>query len=368
MNLQGVIFLKGITFGNYHSYDDFRLILGSQEIGSPDIKENKIKIEGADGDLDFTDFFGSPKYENVRHKFNFSTIVPQAEFLSLFSTVKNAIHGKKLRIILDDDPLFYYIGRCFVSKFTNEKGIGIVSVECDCEPYKYKIEKTRHIANLSGKNLLDIDNLVPVITSAVTLNKFGTGVRVTSQLDSGYMYVALKILPTSMAIGRKISARCNSVASSTNRPLFALGYATAPTYRVQTSAVTGAVSMAVSAEMAETYQYVVLFLYGQAVGTGVAGDYVDYNDLQVEIGGASEYEPYDNKEKTISIFLENLKTPAVPTIISQHEVTITNGEETLIAREEEPLISPEFQLSEGINQFNITGIGLVAFEWQEGGL
>lgn len=134
--------MKGVTFGNLHSYDDLKLILNSKEIGSPEVKIRKIDIPGADSSLDLTDFFGEPKYEDLTHKFSFSTIVPQAQFLSLFSTVKNALHGKKMRIILDDDPLFYYMGRIQVSSFTNEKNIGIISIECECEPYKYKLEKT----------------------------------------------------------------------------------------------------------------------------------------------------------------------------------------------------------------------------------
>ena len=134
--------MKGITFGNLHSFNDLRLILTSKEIGSPEIKVRKIEIEGADSAIDYTDFFGEPKYSDATHKFNFSTIVHQAEVLSLFSTVKNALHGKKMRIILDDDPLFYYVGRLNVSSFTNEKNIGNISVEADCEPYKYKLAKT----------------------------------------------------------------------------------------------------------------------------------------------------------------------------------------------------------------------------------
>lgn len=134
--------MKGITFGSYHSYDDLQLVLNSKEIGCPEVKVNEIDIEGADGSLDLTEFFGEPKYENVKHKFQFSTIVPQAQFLSAFSKMKNALHGKKVRIILDDDPLFYYMGRLHVSQFTNDKRIGMVSVEADCEPYKLKLDKT----------------------------------------------------------------------------------------------------------------------------------------------------------------------------------------------------------------------------------
>lgn len=134
--------MKGITFGELHSYDDLQLILNSKEIGSPEVKTRIIEVEGADSSLDFTEFFGEAKFENVKHKFQFSTIVPQSQFLSLFSAVKNALHGKKLRIILDGDPQFFYIGRIHVSSFTNEKSVGIISIECDCEPYKYSLQPT----------------------------------------------------------------------------------------------------------------------------------------------------------------------------------------------------------------------------------
>lgn len=162
--------MKGVTFGNLHSYDDLKLLLNSKEIGSPEVKIRKIDIEGADSSLDLTDFFGEAKFENVTHKFQFSTIVPQAQFLSLFSTVKNALHGKKMRVILDDDPLFYYMGRCSVSSFTSEKNVGMVSVECDCEPYKYKLAKTVVKATVANSATVTLTNgrkrAVPEVTIA----------------------------------------------------------------------------------------------------------------------------------------------------------------------------------------------------------
>lgn len=160
--------MKGITFGEYHSYRDFKLLLLPKEMGAPEVKKYELDIEGADGSLDLTDFFGEPKYHNVRHKFDFSTIVPQGEFLSLFSTIKNAIHGKKMRVILDDDPLFYYVGRLSVSSFTNEKNVGKVSVEADCEPYKYKLAKTVVSRAVNGEDSIVLTNsrkrAVPEVT------------------------------------------------------------------------------------------------------------------------------------------------------------------------------------------------------------
>lgn len=150
--------MKGIRFGAYHSYDDFNLILTAKEMGSPSVKTQKIDIPGADGTLDLTDFFGEPKYEDVTHRFDFSTAYPQEEFITLYSRIKNAIHGKKMRVILDDDPLFFWMGRCHVSKFTNEKGIGTISVECDCEPYKYKIDHTVSAHVVNGTQVITLTN------------------------------------------------------------------------------------------------------------------------------------------------------------------------------------------------------------------
>lgn len=165
--------MKGIIFGDLHSHRDLNLILSRKEMGSPAVKEQKIEIEGADSELDLTDFFGEPKYSNVTHRFEFSTMVAENEFLSLFSTIKNAIHGKKMRIILDDDPHFYYIGRLHVSKFTNEKNVGTISVDADCEPYKYKIQETVVSKAVNGTGTIVLTNTrkraVPTITTTATM-------------------------------------------------------------------------------------------------------------------------------------------------------------------------------------------------------
>lgn len=176
--------MKGILFGAYHSHDDLQLILTSKVLGSPAVKENKIDIPGADSALDLTDFFGEPKYDDVVHKFEFSTMVPHKEFPSLFSKVKNAIHGKRLKIILDDDPAFFYWGRCSVSAFTSEKNIGHVTIECDCEPYKYKVDKTVVTTAVDGTQNITLTNgrkrAVPEITTTAAMTIVFGGISTTT--------------------------------------------------------------------------------------------------------------------------------------------------------------------------------------------
>lgn len=177
--------MKGIRFGAYHSRDDLGLILTKKELGSPTVKENKIDIPGSDSALDLTDFFGEAKYDDVKHKFEFSTMVPHKEFPAQFSRIKNAIHGKRLKIILDDDPAFFYWGRCHVSAFTSDKNIGKVNVECDCEPYKYKTEKTVVTTAVSGTKTITLTNgrkrAVPEITTTASMTiAFGDGIWTTN--------------------------------------------------------------------------------------------------------------------------------------------------------------------------------------------
>lgn len=130
--------MKGVTFGNYHSFRDFRLVLSpNNAIGTPAPKYQLLDIPGGDGVLDFTEAFCGVKYGNRQLSFEFSTMVPQSEFMALFATVQKALHGQKLRIVLDDDPDSNYIGRITVSEWKADRLIGSLTIDCDCEPWRY---------------------------------------------------------------------------------------------------------------------------------------------------------------------------------------------------------------------------------------
>lgn len=173
--------MKGVTIGGLHSFRDLKLVmLEGKEIGSPEVKENRVEIEGADSDLDLTEFFGEPKYKNVMHKFPFSFAGPIGDFLSHVSAIKNAIHGKKLPIILDDDPAFFYRGRIHVLPATTVRNIGYVTIEAICEPYKYKISPTVVTRAITGSADITLTNsrkrAVPTITTTATMTfAFGGG-------------------------------------------------------------------------------------------------------------------------------------------------------------------------------------------------
>ena len=150
--------MKGIKFGNYHSWNDFQLILASKTIGTPSPKTETIDIPGGDGVLDLTEFFGDTKYGNRNLSFEFSSLVIPSDFMSLFGMVQDALHGKKLPIILDDDPGWQYTGRISVSEWKADRNIGRLTIDCDCEPYKYQISPTVVTKSISGTSTINLTN------------------------------------------------------------------------------------------------------------------------------------------------------------------------------------------------------------------
>lgn len=172
--------MKGIKFGNYHSYYEWGLILGNKEISSPEPKVNQIEVEGSDGVLDLTEFFGEVKYKNRKLSFTFSKVGDTpGSFLALYSTVQNAIHGKTMQVIDDDDPNYFYYGRVTVNEWKSNRTIGEIVVEVDAEPYKMKLSETVVTQAVAGTSTIVLTNsrkrVVPTITTTASMNfSFGS--------------------------------------------------------------------------------------------------------------------------------------------------------------------------------------------------
>lgn len=171
--------MKGVLFDNLHSYNDFSLILTSKTIGQPIIKTEYVEVLGSDGQLDLTEAFGDIKYNNRKLTFVFSIKEDKEDYLTLYSGILSNIHGKKMKIVLDDDPNFYYIGRVNVSDYNSSKRIGNITIEVDAEPYKYKQIFTIVTRTVSGTLTVDYPNLrkqvIPkfVTNAAVTITYNG---------------------------------------------------------------------------------------------------------------------------------------------------------------------------------------------------
>lgn len=136
--------LRGVKFGELHSWDDLSLILVNQKVGLPPVKIYTVPIDGGDGELDLTEYFGGPQFGNRTLEFTFAVV---DDIWGLSRTAQQALHGKKFRITLDDDPEFYYLGRVSVDDWSVIRRLnGTLEITCNCDPYKY----TQAVTVISG--------------------------------------------------------------------------------------------------------------------------------------------------------------------------------------------------------------------------
>lgn len=135
--------MTGVTFGTYHSWNDWQLILKSRpEIEPPKVKRITTSIPARDGVLDMTlAVYGGIKYDNRDITFTFLTADTLTDdgWATQYSKILNAIHGQTMDIVLDEDPDWQYHGVCEVDSYVVENGAREVVVVCDCAPYKTKV-------------------------------------------------------------------------------------------------------------------------------------------------------------------------------------------------------------------------------------
>lgn len=141
----------GVTFideknekETFHTYKDYGLILLDKSAPFPEPKTEYVDIPNRDGSIDLTGALGDRfvRYYNRTVEFTLVDLNYQERFNARFSRMARDIHGKRMKIIFDADPSYYYIGRVVMGPVSKHGLRGDLTVTCDCEPYKYSVVKS----------------------------------------------------------------------------------------------------------------------------------------------------------------------------------------------------------------------------------
>jgi len=164
--------MNSVYFGDKNSYNDFGLILRPKTRPFPIPKTNYVSIEGRDGDLDLTtSLTGDVKYENISYSLEFTLKDKRADWETTMLNLTTYLHGKKMNLTFSDDPNYYYVGRFTLNELASERNIGLLSIECNLEPYRLK--KTETVKTITGTGTLILTNerkwVMPVITSTSSM-------------------------------------------------------------------------------------------------------------------------------------------------------------------------------------------------------
>lgn len=132
----------GVQIGDKHTLKDWNLGWTAVNLGFPEAKTYEQDIPGADGTLDLTEAMtsGDVKYKNRPLSLEFE--VEDKDFYRwsiLASEIANYLSGRKMKIILDNDPYFYYAGRLGIDVEKTEKSESRLVISGDVEPYKCEL-------------------------------------------------------------------------------------------------------------------------------------------------------------------------------------------------------------------------------------
>lgn len=166
--LSYVTFTDVATGEVFRSDTDLNLIVAHVSVGSPQPKTNLIPVPGMDGALDYSEATDGEMHYDLR-----SIVIEAGKTITARhqqdSVIKNALHGRRMRITLSDDPQWYFIGRVNVGEWVRDCGIGHVTIECTCDPWKLKATGQTTVArsdlSTSYKNLQLPNERRPVVPS-----------------------------------------------------------------------------------------------------------------------------------------------------------------------------------------------------------
>lgn len=150
---------KGILFDDIHSYRDLNLILSDANIPPAKPKTNYIDIPGSDMFIDATEELGEVKYESRECEFVFVVDTnEEMTFEEKKTQVSNALHGKRMRLILDNDDQYYYEGRVSVDEYKQKGFLRQITINALAYPYKLKNEITTIATSVSGTATITCPN------------------------------------------------------------------------------------------------------------------------------------------------------------------------------------------------------------------
>ena len=133
-----------ITFNTFNTWEDWRLIPSSPpQIPPPPIRKNFVELPGGNGSVNLTSFLSkTPLYGMREGTWEFAITDQSITREQTVSTIVSALHGKWIdKIILEDDPNYYYSGLVEVSMPKVGKSYSTITIGFTINPFKHKLSE-----------------------------------------------------------------------------------------------------------------------------------------------------------------------------------------------------------------------------------
>ena len=124
-----------------HTYDDWGLIPASRPVVSlPEVKTSYVECDAIDGSgIDVSEALtGYPLYKHRKFSQEFYR-QSKDNWSGGFDRIFNWLHGRKIKMILDDDPSHFYTGRVQITSPKSDSYWSTITITAELDPFKYYV-------------------------------------------------------------------------------------------------------------------------------------------------------------------------------------------------------------------------------------
>lgn len=161
--------MKGVIFGNKHSVEDYGAIMNYARITTPAVKENYVDVPGGNSSLDLTEAVSGITFSDGQIAFKFTFFREDGR-----NRMKNDLHGKRMKIVLEREPEYYYDGRLFCKEGEYAGKIYELYIDVRIAPYKQERQLTIHRQEIvSAQDIILLNDRMPSMPSITVTGNIG---------------------------------------------------------------------------------------------------------------------------------------------------------------------------------------------------
>ena len=146
--------IQSVTFGDEfniagalvgkNTWDDWRILPTERPVFTPpEPKTIFINVPGGNGSLDMSESLTRyPVYNNRTGSFSFRVMNGHKPWAERYSEIMQHIHGKAMRVVLADDPDWFYYGRFSVDGWASGDTWSVITIGYNVGPFKWYRESS----------------------------------------------------------------------------------------------------------------------------------------------------------------------------------------------------------------------------------
>ncbi len=139
--------MYGAVFGDRYSRDDYGAIMNYARVNPAAVKDNYVDIAGGDSAIDLTEAVGGVAYEDGSIEFKFTLFSAEKT-----GQMRNDLHGRRMAIVLEREPEFFYDGRLSCTKEERSGRLHELYFTARVRPYKYERSESVQVEAVSGRD------------------------------------------------------------------------------------------------------------------------------------------------------------------------------------------------------------------------